>query len=240
MKKLFVAAMALCMAFNVSADIKDILSGLAKGLGSQSGSTTTTTTTNDTQSTTSSSTGTSSIFDNIASIGNALGIIPSQKVDVNYLVGQWKYSKPAVAFKSENFLNKAGGAVASSTIESKLATYYEKAGMKNLQFTVAEDSTFTMNLSKISLGGTVLPSPDEGTVYFQFKAIKGKLPLGKIKVFVNAESSSTMSLTFDVSKLIDIVSKLSSVIGNSTLQTASNLLSSYDGITAGFRLTKQR
>ena len=52
-------------------------------------------------------------------------------------------------------------------------------------------------------------------------------------------SGSGMSMTFDASSLITLINTVSSITGNSTLQGLSTLLNSYDGMTVGFKLTKE-
>ena len=217
------------------------------GKGSSTGttnteSTTTTTSTpsfpfgNSQSSSSSSSSGSSTagnILSGLSSLGSALGLTSSQ-VDVNYLQGVWRYSAPAISFQSDDLLKKAGGALASSQIENKLATYYDKFGINNLIFTVNADSTFTLEVKKIKLSGSIKSTGQSGTITLAFK------PVGSFTAFVAAEGSNTMSMTFDVSKLIDIISKVSSVLGNSTISTVSNLLSQFDGLTAGFKLTRQQ
>ena len=246
MKKFVLIVSLLSVSLTMSADLKDILGGLGSimGKGSSTGttnteSTTTTTTTpsfpfgNSQSSSSSSSSSTAgNILSGLSSLGSALGLTSSQ-VDVNYLQGTWKYSSPAITFQSDDLLKKAGGALASSQIENKLATYYDKLGFKNLVFTVNADSTFTLEVKKIKLSGTVKSTGQAGTITLAFK------PVGSFTAFVAAQGSNTMTMTFDVSKLIDIISKVSNVIGNSTLSTVSNLLSSFDGLNAGFKLTKQ-
>ena len=54
----------------------------------------------------------------ISGIANVLG---KSNVEIADLEGTWKYNKPAVAFKSDNLLKKAGGTAAAEVIESKLA-----------------------------------------------------------------------------------------------------------------------
>lgn len=53
----------------------------------------------------------SSVLDNL---------IGTKKVSATSLVGKWVYSKPAVAFESQNALSKVGGSVVSSKMETKL------------------------------------------------------------------------------------------------------------------------
>lgn len=180
----------------------------------------------------------SDVLDALAGIGNALGIIPSKTVDISYLNGVWAYQKPAVAFKSDNFLAKAGGVAASAKVESELAPYYKKVGFDKMELTVNADSTFTMQLARGSLSGTISTTgeKDANSLVFTFKVMG--FSMGKMAAYVNAESSSVMSLTFDVTKLLEIMRKVASFSGSTSLKTLSALMGSYDGMTAGFKLKK--
>ena len=92
-----------------------------------------------------------------------------------------------------------------------------------------------MKLKRGSLKGTV-SKDEQGNLEFNFSAF-GKIKLGKVSAFAT-KSGNTLNLTFDVSKLISIVKSVSSVSGISSLNTISSLLSSYDGIYAGFKLNR--
>ena len=56
--------------------------------------------------------------------------------------------------------------------------------------------------------------------------------------FVAKSATGTIAITFDVSKLEKIVTAVATFSGNSTAQSVASLLSSYDGIRAGFRMKK--
>lgn len=60
-----------------------------------------------------------------------------------------------------------------------------------------------------------------------------------MKAYVTMTAGRSMSLMFDVSKLISIIKGISSVAGSSTIKSVSSLLESYDGVCAGFKLSKQ-
>ncbi len=157
----------------------------------------------------------------LGSLGSILSnLTASSNFELADLQGTWVYESPAVTFKSDNVLQKAGGATAASTIEAKIAPYYEKAGITALQLTVDAENKFTMKLKRGTLKGTVTKDED-GNLEFNFNAF-GKIKLGKISAYV--------------SKLISIVKTVSSVSGISSLNTISSLLSSYEGIYAGFKL----
>lgn len=168
-------------------------------------------------------------------------LFSSDKLTVEKMAGDWAYSSPAVSFKSSNLLKKAGGAAASSAVESKLAPYYKTAGLEKMTLTIAADSTFTMKLGRTTLKGTistVQSESSEANFVFNFK-VGGKLPIGKMDAYVTATGANTLSITFDVTKLVAIIEKAGSITGNSTIQGISTLLNGYDGICAGFRLTRR-
>lgn len=169
-------------------------------------------------------------------------LVASDKVSVEKMTGTWNYSAPAVSFKSDNLLKKAGGAAASSAVESKLAPYFKKAGIENMVLTVESDSTFTMKISKATLKGTISPVTDENSeanFVFNFK-VAGKISLGKMDSYVTMSGSNSLSLTFDVSKLVALIEKAGALTGNSTINGVSSVLKGYDGICAGFKLTRSK
>jgi hypothetical protein len=221
MKKILslLLVIALCMGSASAFSLKNLLKNSSK-------STTTTSS--------SSSNSTSDILSKLGSlVSNATA---SSSFELTDLVGTWKYVSPAVSFESDNALQKIGGAAASTAIEEKLAPYYKTAGLTNLQLTVASDLTFTMKLKFGTLTGTIEKDSNNKLV-FNFSAY-GTISIGKISAQAT-KSGSTLNLTFDASKVVSIAKKVSAVTNNSTLTTATDLLSSYDGIYAGFKLSSK-
>lgn len=215
MKRIFYSlfiAIVFCNSFTCNAfDIKD---ALGKVLSADSTSTT------------------------ASNIGNVISaVIGPQKVELKDLVGTWKYSAPAVSFKSDNFLQQAGGAAAASSIEQKILPFYTRSGIAGLKVQFMEDSTFTMKVKRINAKGTI--SIDEaGNYVFHFQAL-GKVNVGTMTAYINKSYTNELSLTFDASKLMTLIEKVANYSNNTTLKTASTLLNSYDGITVGFKLKKQ-
>ncbi len=76
----------------------------------------------------------------------------------------------------------------------------------------------------------------DGTLIFNF----GKSKIGRVTTHVTKSATGDLTVTFDASKFVEIVQKVASVSGNSSLQTLSKMLSSYDGIYVGARLKKQK
>ena len=58
----------------------------------------------------------------IDGLANVIGdVLSTDKIDVASISGTWSYKEPAVSFKSDNLLKKAGGAAAATAIAEKLA-----------------------------------------------------------------------------------------------------------------------
>ncbi len=218
MKKIILAALTLVLAMGANAssfDLKDLLGG-------------------SNSSEESSQSSGSGILDAISGI--ATNLTSTSNFSVDDIIGTWNYSAPAVSFKSDDALKKIGGAGASAAVEAKLKPYYSKAGLEALVLTVEEDHSFTMKMKFGTLKGTIEKDEDNNLV-FSFSAF-GKVSLGKVNAQA-VKSGSTLTLTFDASKLIAILEKVSSVVKINSLSTISSLLSSYDGIYMGFKLKKQ-
>lgn len=222
MKRLLAIIMTV-MAFSMTyaqstTDLKSILEGLkgSKDSGSDSGG---------------------------SVLGGILGnLLSSDKISIQSMSGIWTYNAPAVSFKSNNLLMKAGGSAAASNIESKLAPYYKTAGLENMTLTVNNDSTFTMKLRTTTLKGTISAVTDkdsQANFIFNFQ-VAGKINIGKMDTYVTMSGNSSMSLMFDVSKLATIIEKVATLSGNSTAKSISGLLNNYDGICAGFKLSKTK
>lgn len=197
--------------------LKDILSGIGKSVSG-------------TDSTSSGETG------GLGALGSFLGnALASKNFSVDDLVGSWCYSSPAVSFQSDNALKKIGGAGAATALESKLAPYYTKLRLDKSTLTVAEDHTFEMRLGLATLKGSIEKN-DEGELVFSFSAF-GKINLGKVNAHAT-KAGNTVNITFDATRMIQILTKVAGALNNSTLSSLSTLINSYDGIYLGFKMKK--
>lgn len=173
----------------------------------------------------------------LGALGSVLGnVLANDKFTVDDIVGSWNYSSPAVSFQSDNALKKIGGAGAATAVEKKLAPYYKTIGLTSTTLTVDADHNFTMKLGVAQLKGTIEKAEDGGLV-FAFNAF-GKISLGKVSAHAT-KAGSTLNLTFDATKLIQILTKVAGVLNNTTLKAVTDLVNSYDGIYIGFKLNKQ-
>ncbi|MBR5898089.1 MAG: DUF4923 family protein [Muribaculaceae bacterium] len=188
----------------------------------------------------SSSNNSSSSSSGLSNILGALGgvvenLISTDNIEISSLAGTWKYAAPAVAFKSDDLLKKAGGAAVASQVEAKLENYYKYLRLQSMQLTIDQAGAFTMAFNKIALSGNITKD-EEGNLLFNF-TVAGQINIGTVKTYVT-KSGDTLNVMFDVSKLMTILEKVGSYVGNSTISSITSLLSTYDGITAGFKLTR--
>ena len=161
------------------------------------------------------------------STGGVLGSLGS-------LIGTWSYSSPAVSFQSENALMKIGGAGAATAVENQLAPYYQRLGFTNTSLTVDADHNFTLKMGLLVLKGTVEKDEEDNGLVFNFNAF-GKISLGKVKANAT-KAGKTLNLTFDATRLIQMLTKISSKLNIKTLSTLSTILNNYDGIYIGYKL----
>lgn len=167
--------------------------------------------------------------ENIEKAVNAI----SGKTSVD-MTGSWSYTGAAIEFKSDNLLQKAGGAVAATAAEKKLDEQLAKAGIKagQMSFTFAADSTFNVNIGKKNLKGTY--SYDSSTQKVNLKFVKLIAMNAKVST-----TSSNMDLLFDSDKLLKLITFLSSKSNSTTLQTIGSLADKYDGMMTGFSMTRK-
>lgn len=152
------------------------------------------------------------------------------------LYGTWTYQGVDVAFESENFLAKAGGAVAAGTVETKIEEQLQKYGIKPgvARFTFNQDKTFTANLGGKNVSGTYTydPATRQLTLSAAFGLFNQTATVGT--------SGRGISLLFPADKLLSLVSTASSLLGQSsgTLSTLSSLVGNYKGMQIGLELSK--
>ena len=150
------------------------------------------------------------------------------------MTGTWSFTGSALEFESDNLLQKAGGAVAASTVEKKLDEQLEKIGITagKLSFTFNADSTLTATVGSKPLNGTYSYDASTQKVNLKFAKIIG------LNAKVNCTSGS-MDLLFNADKLLQLLTYLSSKSSNSTLQTIGSLAESYHGMLVGLGLEKK-
>lgn len=211
LKTVMVGTMILASTLTMSSQsIGDILGGLGGGSNSSSGS---------------------GIGDVIG--GVIEGVFTKSNLTLQDLVGEYQAQGPAVTFKSESLLQKAGGVAAAATIESKLKPYYEQYGLNNMTLTVDSTFNFTMKVKSLSLKGDITRNESEGTFTFNFNVMGIKL--GGFTAYIE-KSGNNLNLMFDATKLKSFISAVAKFTGNSMASALGQILDSYDGACIGWKM----
>lgn len=156
---------------------------------------------------------------------------------VDDLVGTWKYKSPGISFRGESTLANIGGAAAATAIEEKLAPYYKRSRMTNVTLTVDKSHNFTIKTTYGTFKGTIEKSSQDDMLVFKFN-ILGTVSIGHVNAMAT-KSGNQLNITFDASRLINILKKLPKVASNTSFSTVASILDNYDNIYIGFRMTRK-
>ena len=174
----------------------------------------------------------------VTTIVKILGSVLGQFYDTTTkkaLVGTWTYEEPAIQFETENLLKKAGGAVASQSVADNIAPYFEKIGFKpgNITVDLREDNTCSYIIGDRSF---------EGTYDFDDtnKKLTLKTPLFPLPAAYLSVVGDQMAMTFESSKLLNLVQVAGLVSNQPTVSAISELADSYDGMKTGFTFQKSK
>lgn len=170
---------------------------------------------------------TGSIISGLSTIFNA-----NKQATAEDLAGTWKYTEPAVVFTSENALSSIGGKMAAQAIEKQLQSKLEKYGIKKgaMKMTFDKDGNFTQTLAGKTLSGTYTIKNKQVVLSYG----------GTVKQIVGTTQvdGNDLLIVMDASKLLQYAKLLGTVSGSSTLQAASSLLNSVNGMEVGLKLNK--
>ena len=171
-------------------------------------------------------------------LGGLVGAVTGNTTTEQTIVGEWGYTKPAIALKSDNILAQAGGSLMSGTIEKKMATYYEKVGLKagSAAITLTEDQQFKLTMGKRTLQGTYEFDSATNALTLNFTT-KTSIKIGKIKGEAQL-SGGDLKLLFAADKMLKIVKGLSAVSNNPSIAAISKAAEQYDGLSLGMTFAK--
>ncbi|MDE6400315.1 MAG: DUF4923 family protein [Muribaculaceae bacterium] len=167
-------------------------------------------------------------------IGNLVeGVFTKTDLTLADLTGEYESQGPAVAFKSDDLLKKAGGIAGAAALETKLKPYYEQYGLTGMKLSVDSAANFTMTVKGVRLSGDITKNGDDGTFTFNIKAAGMKI--GQFTAYVQ-KSGSNLDLMFDATKLKQLISTVSGLAGGTMTKALSSILDSYDGACIGFEM----
>jgi hypothetical protein len=166
----------------------------------------------------------------------AIDSVTGGQLTANALYGAWSYNQPGIKLSSStNTLSDLTASAAASTLQSKMATYYEKVGIKAgaCSFAFNEDGTFISTFGQRTSTGTFTFNAETNQLVLQYNT--GLLKLGTINAYAYINGSN-LQLLFPMDKLLSLLSSLGSA--NSSLATITSLLKSYDSVKIGFEFSK--
>lgn len=134
-----------------------------------------------------------------------------------------------MVFTSENALSSIGGKMAAQAIEKQLQSKLEKYGIKKgvMKMTFDKDGNFTQTLAGKTLSGTYTIKNKQVVLSYG----------GTVKQIVGTTQvdGNDLLIVMDASKLLQYAKLLGTVSGSSTLQAASSLLNSVNGMKVGLK-----
>lgn len=170
-----------------------------------------------------------------STISNAIeGVFTRTDISLADLTGEYESTGPAVTFKSENFLKKAGGIAGAAAVETKLQPYYKQYGLIGMPLVIDKDANFTLGIKALKLSGTIVRNENDGTFTFNV-LLGGKMKVGQFTAYVE-KSGRNLNLMFDATKLKELVSLISRFSGSTLASTFGKILESYDGMCVGFKM----
>lgn len=158
----------------------------------------------------------------------------SSAVTASDLQGTWTYRKADCVFETENLLLKAGGEMAAAKIESQLESQLGKVGITPgaCTFTFNSDGTYVATIGQYNLTGNYTLNTKSNTLTMTYLAGIGRISPKVVK------TGASISLLFEGDKLLSMVQKVGKLTSNSTVNSLSSLINSYDGMLVGMQLSK--
>ena len=158
----------------------------------------------------------------------------SSAVTASDLQGTWTYRKADCVFETQNLLLKAGGEMAATKIESQLESQLGKVGITPgaCSFTFNSDGTYVATIGQYNLTGNYTLNTKSNTLTMTYLAGIGCISPKVVK------TGASISLLFEGDKLLSMVQKVGKLTSNSTVNSLSSLINSYDGMLVGMQLSK--
>ena len=158
----------------------------------------------------------------------------SSAVTASDLQGTWTYRKADCVFETQNLRLKAGGEMAAAKIESQLESQLGKVGITPgaCSFTFNSDGTYVATIGQYNLTGNYTLNTKSNTLTMTYLAGIGRISPKVVK------TGASISLLFEGDKLLSMVQKVGKLTSNSTVNSLSSLINSYDGMLVGMQLSK--
>lgn len=165
-------------------------------------------------------------------LGTLMSTLLGNTTTKNSVIGTWTYSKPKIAFESQNILAQIGSSVASSKIESTLEKQLSKLGFQAGKTSITFNSDGSCALVR---NGKSFPGTYTYDTSSRIMTITGAFGVATIKPTVSVMVNE-LYMMFDADKLMNVMNTLASA--TSYTSTLSSLLGNYNGLKLGLTMTK--
>ena len=156
------------------------------------------------------------------------------------IIGTWKYSQPGVKLSSDNTLSELAASAATTTIQKKIAPYYEMVGIKAgvCKFVINEDGTFSSTFGQKTFSGTYTFDAKTNALALKYggtTAAASLVNMGSIPAYAYMNGEK-LQIVFPMDKLLTLITSLGSSV--ESLTTITELLKSYNSMKIGFEFSK--
>lgn len=170
----------------------------------------------------------------------AINKLTGGELTAKTIIGTWNYSQPGVKLSSDNTLSELTAAAATTSIQGKIAPFYEKVGIKPgvCKFVLNEDGTFSSTFGQRTFSGTYTFDAKTNALSLKYGGNTQGVSLvniGAIPAYAYMNGTN-LQIVFPMDKLLNIVTALGSSVDS--LSTITELLKSYNSIKIGFEFSK--
>ncbi|MBQ2373577.1 MAG: DUF4923 family protein [Alistipes sp.] len=169
---------------------------------------------------------------------SAIDKVTGGKLTEKAIIGTWNYSQPGVKLSSDDTLSDLTAAAVTSTIQTKIAPYYEKVGIKNgmCKFVINDDGTFASTFGARTYSGTYTFDASTNKLSLKYGSGEmGLVDLGTVPAYAYINGDN-LQIVFAMDKLLTVITTLGSNIDS--LSTITTLLQKYNGLKIGFEFSK--
>lgn len=169
---------------------------------------------------------------------SAIDKVTGGKLTEKAIIGTWNYSQPGVKLSSDDALSDLTAAAVTSTIQTKIAPYYEKVGIKNgmCKFVINDDGTFASTFGARTYSGTYTFDASTNKLSLKYGSGEmGLVDLGTVPAYAYINGDN-LQIVFAMDKLLTVITTLGSNIDS--LSTITTLLQKYNGLKIGFEFSK--
>lgn len=166
--------------------------------------------------------------ENVAKVASVAGV----DIPLN-IEGEWSYTGSAVQLETDDIFKRAAAEVAAIAVEEKINEQQQKYGIKpgmiRLRF---NNGKLVVSALKYSVPASYQLSSDRKQLNINLNNII------HIDATVEQTLDNSLSILFDADKAVELIKYFNKQVDNTSLNTITQVLESYDGLKVGVELEK--